>query len=45
MLDDIMTVTYAQMTKRAEDREERRRDVMRDLPQGRLPWWWLWVQK
>jgi len=28
---------YAQMKRRAEDREEWRRDVMRDLPQGNLP--------
>jgi len=27
-----MTGTYAQMKRRAEDREEWRRDVMRDLP-------------
>ena len=33
---------YAQMKRRAEDREEWRRDVMRDLPQGNLPWWWWW---
>ena len=32
MVDDIMTGTYAQMNRRAEDREEWRRDVMRDLP-------------
>jgi len=32
MVDDIMTGTYAQMKRRAEDREEWRRDVMRDLP-------------
>jgi len=32
MADDIMTGTYAQMKRRAEDREECRRDVMRDLP-------------
>jgi len=31
MLDDIMTGTYAQMKRRAEDREEWRRDVMRNL--------------
>jgi len=31
MVDDIMTGMYAQM-KRAEHREEWRRDVMRDLP-------------
>jgi len=32
MVDDIMTGTYAQRKRRAEDREEWRRDVMRDLP-------------
>ena len=32
MVDDIMTGTYAQMKRRAEDREEWRRDVIRDLP-------------
>ena len=32
MVDDIMTCTYAQMKRRAKDREEWRRDVMRDLP-------------
>jgi len=32
MVDDTMTGTYAQMKRRAEDREEWRRDVMRDLP-------------
>jgi len=32
MVDDIMTGTYAQMKRRAEDREEWRWDVMRDLP-------------
>ena len=37
MVDDIMTGTYAQMKRRAEDRAEWRRDVMRDLPYGRLP--------
>jgi len=39
MVDDIMTGTYAyaQMERRAEDREEWRRDVMRDLPSCRLP--------
>jgi len=31
-VDDIMTGTYAQMKRRAEDREEWRRDVMRDMP-------------
>jgi len=31
MVDDTMTGTYAQMKRRAEDREEWRRDVMRDL--------------
>jgi len=37
MGDDIMTGTYTQMKRRAEDREEWQRDVMRDLPLGRLP--------
>jgi len=32
MVDGIMNGTYAQMKRRAEDREEWRRDVMRDLP-------------
>jgi len=32
ILDDVMTGTCAQMKRRAEDREEWRRDVMRDLP-------------
>jgi len=32
ILDDIMTGTYAQMKRRAEDREEWRRGFMRDLP-------------
>ena len=32
MVDDIMTGTCAQMKRRAEDRDEWRRDVMRDLP-------------
>jgi len=32
MEDDIMTGTSAKMKRRAEDREEWRRDVMRDLP-------------
>jgi len=32
MVDDIMTDTYAQMKRSAEDREEWQRDVMRDLP-------------
>ena len=32
MLDDVMTCTCARMQRRAEDREEWRRDVMRDLP-------------
>jgi len=31
MVDDIMNGTFAQV-KRAEDREEWLRDVMRDLP-------------
>jgi len=29
MVDDIMAATYAQMKRRAEDREEWRRDVMK----------------
>jgi len=32
MINDIMTGTYAQMKRRAEDRGEWRRDVRRDLP-------------
>jgi len=32
MVDAIMTGTYAQMKGRAEDGEEWRRDVMKDLP-------------
>jgi len=36
-VDGIMNGTYAQMKRGPEDREEWRRDVMRDLPQGRLP--------
>ena len=32
MVNDIMTGSYAQMKRRAEDREEWGRDVMRDLP-------------
>jgi len=32
MVHNIMTGTYAQMKRRAEDREEWRRDVMRNLP-------------
>jgi len=32
MVDEIMNGTYAQIKRRAEDREEWLRDVMRDLP-------------
>ena len=32
LVDDVMNGTYAQMKRRAEDREEWRRNVMRDLP-------------
>jgi len=38
MVNDITIGTYAQMKRRAEDRAWRR-DVMTDLPYGRLPWW------
>ena len=49
MVDYMMNGTCAQMKRRADDREEWRRDVMRDLTQGRLPlmmmasrdWAWL----
>jgi len=37
MVDDIMNGTYAQIKRRAENREECRRDVIRDLAYGRLP--------
>jgi len=37
MVDDIMNGTYAQIKRRAENREEWRRDVIRDLAYGRLP--------
>jgi len=32
MVDGITTGTYAQMKRRAEDREQWRRNVIRDLP-------------